>query len=357
MHQAEKRMALIEPLTDEDSDEAAPQSTPQAALPATPAPATAMQPVTPQPAAATQPAAPQPISVAPQAAGPADPVKQRAELMQRIRTALEPHGVWLDHPRYGNMWRPTSNGSRFVPYLTDGHWTMAEGGEWSWVSDHDWGDVAMHYGNWVWTRETGWSWIPGTDYAPAHVVWRTGKDHVGWAPLSPMHYWIEDASVRQAQGALPFWFVPKNRLFDAKLREQLVRDRNLAMEILKHSKIYSPGASQTIGPVTPPVAALGLAALPRSLSAPEGRDINKSLQALEAENAKRRAKIDVDPFFGAREAPLAAKTIAPKALPEKIPMEQVPAIQRQERIEGPNEPARVCWFTNTWPRERHCRDR
>ena len=28
-------------------------------------------------------------------------------------------------------------------------------------------------------------WVPGDEWAPAWVSWRTSKDYVGWAPLPP----------------------------------------------------------------------------------------------------------------------------------------------------------------------------
>ncbi len=34
-------------------------------------------------------------------------------------------------------------------------------------------------------RGVGWVWVPGEEWAPAWVSWRTSKENVGWAPLPP----------------------------------------------------------------------------------------------------------------------------------------------------------------------------
>src|SRR5262249_28814768 len=69
------------------------------------------------------------------------------------------------------------------PYY-DGHWVNADVG-WTWVSDYDWGGVPYHYGTWVLDPRFGWVWVPGYTWAPSWVVFRTGPDYIGWAPVSP----------------------------------------------------------------------------------------------------------------------------------------------------------------------------
>jgi hypothetical protein len=56
---------------------------------------------------------------------------------------------------------------------------------WTWVSDYEWGAIPYHYGTWVADPDAGWVWIPGTVWAPAWVVFRTGPDYIGWAPVPP----------------------------------------------------------------------------------------------------------------------------------------------------------------------------
>jgi hypothetical protein len=69
------------------------------------------------------------------------------------------------------------------PYY-DGHWVYTDMG-WAWVSDYEWGSIPYHYGTWVADPRAGWVWIPGNVWAPSWVVFRTGPDYIGWAPVPP----------------------------------------------------------------------------------------------------------------------------------------------------------------------------
>src|SRR5438445_2432076 len=96
---------------------------------------------------------------------------------------LSPYGSWQASARYGRVWQPSLYASDWNPYY-DGHWVYADVG-WTWVSDYEWGAIPYHYGTWVEDPEIGWVWVPGTVWAPAWVVFRTGPDYIGWAPVSP----------------------------------------------------------------------------------------------------------------------------------------------------------------------------
>ena len=94
-------------------------------------------------------------------------------------------GSWVEVADYGFCWQPSvavSNRS-WRPY-TDGYWAYTDVG-WTWVSYEDFGWATYHYGRWVRLRGRGWIWVPGREWGPAWVSWRTGGDYVGWAPLPP----------------------------------------------------------------------------------------------------------------------------------------------------------------------------
>jgi hypothetical protein len=96
---------------------------------------------------------------------------------------LEPHGTWIETPQYGAIWQPAP---RYTPVgwqpYTRGSWTYADVG-WTWVSTEPFGWATYHYGRWNNVSNRGWCWIPGNQWAPAWVSWRTGSNYVGWAPL------------------------------------------------------------------------------------------------------------------------------------------------------------------------------
>ena len=100
-------------------------------------------------------------------------------------TRLEPYGAWVETPTYGYVWQPraATESRSWRPY-TSGHWVYTDAG-WTWISEEPFGWATYHYGRWTRLRGIGWVWVPGDEWAPAWVSWRTSKDYVGWAPLPP----------------------------------------------------------------------------------------------------------------------------------------------------------------------------
>jgi hypothetical protein len=92
-------------------------------------------------------------------------------------------GSWVELDDYGYAWQPTVavSNSSWRPY-SDGYWAYTDVG-WTWVSYEDFGWATYHYGRWTRLRGRGWFWVPGREWGPAWVSWRTGGDYVGWAPL------------------------------------------------------------------------------------------------------------------------------------------------------------------------------
>jgi hypothetical protein len=122
---------------------------------------------------------------------------------QTFYTQLAPYGSWVWYGNYGYVWVPNA-GSNFVPYSTAGHWVYTDYG-WTWASDYQWGWAPFHYGRWTYDGYYGWVWLPGTEWAPAWVMWRNTPGYYGWAPLGfgmeltdgyygdygiPVSYWV-----------------------------------------------------------------------------------------------------------------------------------------------------------------------
>src|SRR3954463_9097700 len=98
---------------------------------------------------------------------------------------LDPYGEWRETSDYGYVFQPReAESSRDWRPYTEGHWVYSDAG-WTWVSDESFGWATYHYGRWVKLRRVGWVWVPGEEWAPAWVSWRSSKDYVGWAPLPP----------------------------------------------------------------------------------------------------------------------------------------------------------------------------
>jgi hypothetical protein len=93
-------------------------------------------------------------------------------------------GNWYEVADYGYVWQPdVASDANWRPY-TDGYWAYTDQG-WTWVSYEDFGWATYHYGRWARLADYGWVWVPGYEWAPAWVSWRTGGNYVGWAPLPP----------------------------------------------------------------------------------------------------------------------------------------------------------------------------
>jgi hypothetical protein len=98
---------------------------------------------------------------------------------------LDQHGEWRETADYGYVWQPreAEQSREWRPY-TEGRWVYSDAG-WTWISDEPFGWATYHYGRWLRLKRVGWVWVPGDEWAPAWVSWRTSKDYVGWAPLPP----------------------------------------------------------------------------------------------------------------------------------------------------------------------------
>src|SRR5262245_43133468 len=132
---------------------------------------------------------------------------------------LSPHGSWMVSGSYGNVWQPRVYAAGWNPYY-DGHWVYTDVG-WTWVSDYAWGGIPYHYGTWVADPVLGWVWVPGYVWGPSWVVFRSGPDYVGWAPVPPsFSIGMSFSSVAVAPSS--YVFVPANAFVGERVRTVIV---------------------------------------------------------------------------------------------------------------------------------------
>ncbi len=120
-------------------------------------------------------------------------------------SALRDGGDWFGTAEYGYVFQPraAAQSATWRPYA-DGYWSFTDEG-WTWVSYEDFGWATYHYGRWAKLADVGWVWVPGYEWAPAWVSWRSSpryrddapevvavelneepeSDYIGWAPLPP----------------------------------------------------------------------------------------------------------------------------------------------------------------------------
>ena len=149
----------------------------------------------PMPAEAPPQPQQQPQADAPQGGG--DDQGQDDAKVEDFYEPLANYGTWVDTPQYGRVWQPADDvaGEGFIPYASDGSWGTNEEGDWTYQSRYDteYGWATYHYGRWVEHDDYGWVWLPGTVWAPAWVDWRYGGGYVGWVPLGPPGYVVNES--------------------------------------------------------------------------------------------------------------------------------------------------------------------
>jgi hypothetical protein len=163
-----------------------------------------------------------------------EPAGDQADVSQ-FYGQLAPYGQWEQNPQYGWVWVPGGVAAGWQPY-TEGHWAYTDAG-WAWVSDEPWGWAAYHYGRWYDDATYGWTWVPGVQWAPAWVAWRSGGGYVGWAPLPPAVAWRAGVGLQWggidlnlAIAPAAFRFVSEREIFAPRLAEVLVpRGRNVTI--------------------------------------------------------------------------------------------------------------------------------
>ena len=95
---------------------------------------------------------------------------------------LKDEGAWFNTTEYGDVWQPyiAYKNDSWRPY-TDGYWTYTDGG-WMFVSYESFGWAVYHYGRWTHLKDVGWAWVPGTEWAPAWVAWRSNDPNGSATP-------------------------------------------------------------------------------------------------------------------------------------------------------------------------------
>jgi hypothetical protein len=149
---------------------------------------------------------------------------------------LDQYGEWRETNDYGYVWQPreAEESRDWRPY-TEGRWVYSDAG-WTWVSEEPFGWATYHYGRWLRLRKVGWVWVPGDEWAPAWVSWRTNKDYVGWAPLPPEARFDRRSGIQNWAdsyydiGPDQYSFVPSNEFGAQKIRRAVVpAERNVSI--------------------------------------------------------------------------------------------------------------------------------
>ncbi|NVO15996.1 MAG: hypothetical protein HXX10_18335 [Rhodoplanes sp.] len=107
-----------------------------------------------------------------------------ATVQDEVRSVLTQYGQFVQHPRYGEIWVPSVTPPNWHPYPAC-HWVNTKQYGWYFDDQTPWGKIVHHYGRWTHDAQTGWFWVPGAEFSPGWVVWRTSPQWIGWAPTLP----------------------------------------------------------------------------------------------------------------------------------------------------------------------------
>jgi hypothetical protein len=257
-----------------------------------------------------------------------------------FKARLDPYGNWVEDEKYGTVWVPSRKvvGESFAPYVSSGRWALDTGNNWVWVSDFTFGDIVFHYGRWVWTAY-GWSWIPGYQYAPAWVTWRTptaNYHYVGWAPAPPSYLWFGGYARPWGYPWSYYWvFCPSAFLFAPYPYGYIVTHPIYIRSIARYTRVYTPASPRLAANPS-----LESARVPRQVWPSERIAAGPGIAQREPVNAAIRPGASADRANGAaRLLPGGREAIPPGRLDERassVPFTP-PARAVPGRVDAPRE--------------------
>ena len=110
--------------------------------------------------------------------------QQASQVQPDVRNTLSQYGRFVQHQKYGEVWVPTVTPQGWHPYPPC-NWVNSKQYGWYYDDKTPWGAIVHHYGRWTNDPQVGWFWVPGSEFSPGWVLWRTNLQWVGWAPMPP----------------------------------------------------------------------------------------------------------------------------------------------------------------------------
>jgi len=142
-----------------------------------------------------------------------------APVADNVRAVLSQYGNFIQHQTYGEVWVPSVTPQGWHPYPAC-HWVNSRQYGWYYDDKTPWGAIVHHYGRWTNDPQVGWFWVPGSEFSPGWVLWRTNLQWVGWAPMPPDEQ-IQNANPDQFNSA-DFWTFMETAKFDNNCTETSV---------------------------------------------------------------------------------------------------------------------------------------
>jgi hypothetical protein len=185
--------------------------------------------------------------------------------LEDFKRTLSRFGQYVYSERYGNVWRPSSFPAGWHPYPAC-NWVYDRTFGWTYDDRSEWGRIIHHYGRWAHDADAGWVWVPGAEWSPAWVAWRTGGEWSGWAPMPPTAD-QQETTLAAFEADKQWTFVETAKLADRCAAETVAPGSNAILQttkvvknitIVKGIAIYVMAPPSTIAMVdfdTGPIAA------------------------------------------------------------------------------------------------------
>jgi Family of unknown function (DUF6600) len=149
----------------------------------------------------------------------AQPAAAASPVADDVRQTLSQYGNFVKHQVYGEVWVPSVTPQGWHPYPPC-HWVKSKQYGWYYDDKTPWGAIVHHYGRWTNDPQVGWFWVPGAEFSPGWVIWRTDLQWVGWAPMPPDEQ-IQNADPAQFERA-DFWLFMETKAFANNCTETTV---------------------------------------------------------------------------------------------------------------------------------------
>jgi hypothetical protein len=175
-----------------------------------------------------------PSAVAPQ---------QQAVTSDQQKAILSQYGQFTSLPKYGEVWVPNQLPQGWHPYPPC-NWVFEKTLGWYYDDKTPWGAIVHHYGRWTSDPQLGWVWVPGQEFSPGWVVWRTSTDWVGWAPL-PLEADLQTISAASFDTDKDWIFVAAKDFggkcgTQVQVTPQMFRDTQVVREVRYVGGIFVP---------------------------------------------------------------------------------------------------------------------
>ncbi|MGC1863530.1 MAG: DUF6600 domain-containing protein, partial [Methylocystis sp.] len=196
-----------------------------------------------QPAADDQQQSAEPAMQAPQ-------LGAREQVTDEVRSVLSQYGSFVNHEKYGEVWVPTVTPQDWHPYPPC-HWVNSRRYGWYFDDKTPWSHIVHHYGRWAHDDKMGWIWIPGNEFSPGWVVWRTSPQWIGWAPLPPNEDIVANETDQFNNGG--FWIFMETERFNKGCAPSAVAPRGEVSALLRKTQFvtnftYSNGIAIVVLP-------------------------------------------------------------------------------------------------------------